>query len=57
MLKRLTGFSELPVLIIGGKPVGSLQEVQALHKSGQLEKMITEAGALINGAKKKKNRK
>lgn len=57
MLKRLTGFSELPVLIIGGKPVGSLEEVKALQLSGELSKMITDAGALINGAKKKKHRK
>ncbi|KAF8203836.1 hypothetical protein BJ912DRAFT_214849 [Pholiota molesta] len=57
MLKRLTGFSELPVLIIGGTPVGSLEEVKALQLSGELSKMITEAGALVNGAKKKKHRK
>ncbi|KAF9479730.1 hypothetical protein BDN70DRAFT_878490 [Pholiota conissans] len=57
MLKRLTGVTELPVLIIGGKPVGSLEEVKALEKSGELSKLVTEAGALINGAKKKKHRK
>ncbi|KAF8973018.1 hypothetical protein BDZ97DRAFT_1900855 [Flammula alnicola] len=57
MLRRLTSFPELPVLLIGGKPVGSLEEVNALHKSGELQKMITEAGSLIDGAKKKKHRK
>ncbi|KJA27843.1 hypothetical protein HYPSUDRAFT_62875 [Hypholoma sublateritium FD-334 SS-4] len=57
ILKRLTGFSDLPLLIIGGKPIGSIEQVEALHKTGELQKMMTEAGALINGSKKKKNRK
>jgi glutaredoxin-related protein len=57
MLQRLTGQQELPILIIGGKVVGSADEVRDLEKSGELQKMITEAGSLINGAKRKKHRK
>ncbi|KAH9485532.1 hypothetical protein JR316_0002442 [Psilocybe cubensis] len=58
MLARLTSYPELPVLLIGGKPVDtSVDNIRALEKSGELQKMITEAGSLINGSKKKKNRK
>ncbi|PPQ87440.1 hypothetical protein CVT25_008176 [Psilocybe cyanescens] len=58
MLARLTSYSDLPVLLIGGKPIDtSVDNIRALHKSGELQKMITEAGSLINGSKKKKNRK
>ncbi|PPQ63679.1 hypothetical protein CVT24_004564 [Panaeolus cyanescens] len=57
MLQRITGQQELPILIIGGKVVGGADEVRALEKSGDLQKMITAAGSRINGAKKKKHRK
>ncbi|KAF8160715.1 hypothetical protein B0H34DRAFT_672852 [Crassisporium funariophilum] len=56
MLKRLLPFPELPVLLIGGKPVGSIEEVKALEKSGELQILITASGSAINGAKKKKHR-
>jgi len=58
MLARLTSSPELPVLIIGGKPIdSSLDNIHELEKSGELQKMITEAGLMVNGAKKKKHRK
>jgi glutaredoxin-related protein len=57
MLKRLTSSPDLPVLLIGGTPIYSMDKVRELEKSGELQKMITAAGALINGAKRKKNRK
>ncbi|KAF8895744.1 hypothetical protein CPB84DRAFT_1682176 [Gymnopilus junonius] len=58
MLARLTPSPELPVLIIGGKPTdSSLDNIHELEKSGELEKMITEAGSIVNGAKKRKHRK
>ena len=57
MLKRLTSTPDLPVLLIGGQPIDSMDEVRELEKSGELQKMITAAGSLINGAKKKKHRK
>ncbi|KAH7927544.1 hypothetical protein BV22DRAFT_1111070 [Leucogyrophana mollusca] len=57
LLHRLTSSTELPILLVGGKPVGSMEDMRQLHESGELQKMITDAGAVIDGAKKKKGRK
>ncbi|KAF8813883.1 hypothetical protein BYT27DRAFT_7206635 [Phlegmacium glaucopus] len=57
MLKRLLPFPELPILLIGGKAVGSIEEVLELEKNGDLQKLITASGSAINGAKRKKHRK
>ncbi|EGN99921.1 hypothetical protein SERLA73DRAFT_152098 [Serpula lacrymans var. lacrymans S7.3] len=57
LLHRLTSSTELPILLVGGKPVGSMSEIRSLHESGELKKMISDAGAVIDGAKKKKGRK
>ena len=57
MLKRLTGTVELPLLLVGGKPVGTVEEVKALAASGELKQMISEAGGVVDGAKKKGRRK
>ncbi|KAJ3501004.1 hypothetical protein NLJ89_g9535 [Agrocybe chaxingu] len=57
MLKRLTRASELPVLLIGGKPVlATAEELGEMSKSGELQKLITAAGGVVNGAKRKKHR-
>ncbi|KAJ7594436.1 hypothetical protein C8J56DRAFT_778295 [Mycena floridula] len=55
MIHRLTSTTELPVLLIGGKSVGSMAEIRALHKSGELQQLVSEAGAVINGAKRRKH--
>lgn len=57
MLKRLTSSPDLPVLLVGGKPIYSVEKVRELEKSGELQKIITAAGSLVNGSKRKKNRK
>jgi len=57
MLKRLTSSPDLPVLLVGGKPIYSVEEVRELEKTGELQKIITAAGSLINGSKRKKSRK
>lgn len=57
ILKRLTSSPDLPVLLIGGKPIYSVEKVRELEKSGELQEIITAAGSLINGSKKKKSRK
>ncbi|KAF9567928.1 hypothetical protein CPC08DRAFT_626091 [Agrocybe pediades] len=58
MILRLTSASELPVLLIGGKVLdSSVENIRALEKSGELQQMVTVAGAQVNGAKKKKHRK
>jgi len=54
LLHRLTSTTELPLVLIGGKPVGSFATVRELKESGELAKMITDAGAIIDGGAKKK---
>ncbi|KZP19800.1 hypothetical protein FIBSPDRAFT_743180 [Athelia psychrophila] len=49
---------DLPVLLVGGKPVGTVGQIEALAKDGGLARLITEAGGVIGGGKKmKKGRK
>ena len=57
LLKRLTGAEQLPVAIIGGNPIRSIQEFRALVKSGALNDMVAASGAKINGKKVKHGRK
>ena len=57
ILARLTSSTELPILLVNGKPVGSIEDIRELVKSGELQEMIETAGAVINGAKAKKHRK
>lgn len=57
LLHRLTGTDELPLLLIGGKVIGTAQEVRYMHSKGDLARAITKAGAIVDGAKKKKGRK
>lgn len=54
LLHRLTSSTDLPLMLIGGKPVGSMTAIRQLEESGKLQKLITDAGAVIDGAKKKK---
>lgn len=57
IIARLTAPHELPVLLVGGKPVASVEELKEMVKIGELQLLITQAGAVVNGAKKKKHRK
>jgi len=57
MLARLTSIPQLPVLIVGGKVVGSTKEIRALFENEELQKMVTAAGSQINGGRKKKHRR
>jgi glutaredoxin-related protein len=57
MLKRLLPFPELPVLLIGGRAVGSIEEVRELEKNGELQNLITASGSTIEGGKRKKHNK
>jgi len=57
ILARLTSSTELPILLVNGKPVGSIEDIRELVRSGELQHMIGAAGAVINGAKAKKYRK
>jgi len=57
VLRRLLPFPELPVLLIGGRAVGSIEEVRELEKSGELQKLINASGSTVDGAKRKKQKK
>ncbi|KAG6911163.1 hypothetical protein DXG01_003903 [Tephrocybe rancida] len=49
---RLTSSEELPVLLVGGNHVGSVETIRSLEKDGGLRKLILASGAVI-GPKKK----
>ncbi len=57
LVQRLASTDELPILLIGGQYVGPISAIRSLHQSGQLQQMIVDAGAVIDGAKKKHKRK
>jgi glutaredoxin-related protein len=57
VLQRLLPFPELPVLLIGGRAVGSIEEVRELEKSGELQILISTAGSTVDGLKRRKPRK
>lgn len=54
LLHRLTSSTELPLMLIGGKPIGSMAAIRELNESGELQILIRNAGAVFDGAKKKK---
>ncbi|CCL98694.1 uncharacterized protein FIBRA_00697 [Fibroporia radiculosa] len=57
LLFRLTSSSQLPILLIGGKPVtASIEEIRDLRRRGELQRMVTSAGAELYGAKKKQKK-
>ncbi|KAI0373963.1 hypothetical protein BV20DRAFT_591624 [Pilatotrama ljubarskyi] len=57
LLYRLTGTNELPILLIGGQTIGSAKEIRYLAAKGELQRLITAAGGVIDGARKKKAKK
>lgn len=54
---RLTGATDMPILLLGGQSAGSIETIRELHTSGQLRTMVSAAGAVVDGAKKKKGRR
>jgi len=54
LLYRLTDSIELPILLIGGNPVGSMDTIRELNTSGELKALVTRAGAVVDGAKKRR---
>jgi len=58
LLRRVTS-SPLPILLVHGMPidVSTLDRVKLLSQSGTLRRIITQAGAIIDGGKRKKGRK
>ncbi|KAI0745928.1 hypothetical protein C8Q76DRAFT_44761 [Earliella scabrosa] len=57
LLFRLTETNELPILLVGGRTVGHPKEIKYLAAKGELQKAITEAGGVVDGARKKKAKK
>jgi len=58
LLFRITSSAELPILIVGGKPVGTTSEIAALFRSRELHRMVTDAGAIVDGGmRRRKGRK
>jgi hypothetical protein len=57
LLFRLTNATALPLLLVGGTPVGGLAEVRAMDAAGTLARLVEIAGAKVNGKKKKGGRK
>ena len=56
LVRRLTGNSDLPVMLVGGKTVGTIQEIRYMFTKGDLARKMQDAGAVIDGVKKKKGR-
>jgi hypothetical protein len=54
-LNRLTSGDDLPVLIVAGKMVGTIEDVRKSEADGTLRRMIVQSGAVINGARKHKH--
>ena len=59
VLHRLTGSPSFPILLVHGVliDVSTADRVRELNESGTLKKLVSEAGATINGGKRKKGRR
>jgi len=53
IIRRLTSAAELPVLLVGGKPIGTIEEMRRLDNDGTLRKLVSATGALVDGSKNK----
>ncbi|KAI0067164.1 hypothetical protein BV25DRAFT_1867714 [Artomyces pyxidatus] len=54
MLFRLTNATDLPILLVGGVSVGTIDDIRELDARGQLKTLVSRAGAVIDGGKKTK---
>jgi len=52
VLFRLTNATELPILLIGGSPVGSIDTIRELNADGKLKTLIVDAGGVPAGERK-----
>jgi len=59
LLHRLSGSSSFPILLVHGIliDVSTADRIQELDKSGTLKKLVSEAGAIINGGRRRKGRR
>jgi hypothetical protein len=54
VLFRLTNTTELPILLIGGSPVGSIDTIRELNIDGKLKTLIIDAGGVPASERKPK---
>jgi hypothetical protein len=54
LLFRLTNSTELPILLIGGKPIGSMDSIRELNADGRLQALAFLAGAGFDDSKKRR---
>jgi glutaredoxin-related protein len=57
MLTRLTQSPDLPILLIAGKPVGTISQILEMLVNGELQRLITSSGAVMENKKGKKERR
>jgi len=57
LLFRLTNSTELPILLIGGNSVGSIDTIRQLEADGKLKELVIRAGAIPDSSKKHRARK
>ena len=59
VLRRLTGSSSFPILLVHGVPVdvSTTERIQELRNEGTLAKLVSEAGASLDGGRRKKGRR
>ncbi|EIW81441.1 hypothetical protein CONPUDRAFT_55596 [Coniophora puteana RWD-64-598 SS2] len=57
LIERITGATEFPVLVIGGKPQYGIDALRKMHESGELKELVEAAGAQVDGAHRKKGRR
>jgi hypothetical protein len=54
LLFRLTNSTELPILLIGGKPIGSMNLIRELNADGRLPAFALLAGARFDDSRKRR---
>ncbi|KAG8936867.1 hypothetical protein FRC02_010729 [Tulasnella sp. 418] len=57
IITRLTKSESLPVLLVAGKPFGTLDDIKVAHENGELKAAIQASGAVLNGSQKRKKKK
>lgn len=55
ILHRLCSTKTLPVLLVGGSPLTSVEQIRRLHESGELKTLVKASGATVEGHKKLKH--
>jgi len=57
LIKRLTGGTGFPILLIGGQHQGDFDNIEKLFSSGDLQRRLNTAGATFRAAKVRKGRR